>query len=321
MKNEKTYSDLVVVVGGINMDIHGFPDHKLILKDSNIGNVKLSSGGVGRNIAENISKLGIKTKLLSVLGGDIYGKSILQDAEGSLLDMKEVRIIDEATTSIYLCVMDEKRDMAVAINSMELIDAIDEGYLIEKSAVITDANLCVIDTNLPEKTISHLLQTYPEKKFFIDTVSTEKAMKIQGQIGYFHTIKPNRMEAEVLIGKEIQNEKTMNEAVEAFLDYGVEQVFITLGENGVLYGNVHQIGHLKSDKIEILNATGAGDAFTAALVYAHLKQMSIEETARFAMAASIVALSHENTINPDFSVNRIKQKMEALNYVEKIYSY
>ena len=58
-------SDYVVVIGGAGIDINGFPSGKLIQKSSNPGRVKLSLGGVGRNIAENLARLGLNVKLLS----------------------------------------------------------------------------------------------------------------------------------------------------------------------------------------------------------------------------------------------------------------
>ena len=73
--------DYAVVIGGVNIDIVGYPYSKLIPQDSNIGGVKLSLGGVGRNIAENLVRLGVDTKLISILGDDIYGKKILDEAK------------------------------------------------------------------------------------------------------------------------------------------------------------------------------------------------------------------------------------------------
>jgi pseudouridine kinase len=70
--------DYVCVLGGSNMDIVGFPHKNLVLHDSNPGKVKISLGGVGRNIAENLVHLGVSTKLISAIGDDLYGKKILK---------------------------------------------------------------------------------------------------------------------------------------------------------------------------------------------------------------------------------------------------
>ena len=69
--------EYISIVGGANMDIIGFPSDKLIIKDSNPGQVKVVLGGVGRNIRENLVRLGVETKLISAVGSDVYGEKIL----------------------------------------------------------------------------------------------------------------------------------------------------------------------------------------------------------------------------------------------------
>ena len=61
----------------------------------------------------------------------------------------------------------------------------------------------------------------------------------------------------------------------------------------------------QSAKVTVVNATGAGDAFVSALVYARFNQFGIAESARFAMAASILALKHQETINPGMSSDNV----------------
>lgn len=70
--------------------------------------------------------------------------------------------------------------------------------------------------------------------------------------------------------------------------------------------------HMESPSVEIKNATGAGDAFVAALAYGYINNISIEEITKLAMAASMVALSHEDTINPRMSINEIKLKIKEI---------
>ncbi|MFY9612986.1 MAG: PfkB family carbohydrate kinase, partial [Tissierellaceae bacterium] len=84
---ENIGTDYIVVVGGTNVDIQGFPKDRLILRDSNIGSVKVSLGGVARNIAENITRLGINTKLISIIGDDGYGQIVLEQSRKIGLDL------------------------------------------------------------------------------------------------------------------------------------------------------------------------------------------------------------------------------------------
>lgn len=303
----------IAIVGGANMDIQGFPYEKFIPRDSNPGKIKVSLGGVGRNIGENLVKLGIETRLLSVIGDDPYGYAILKEAKLIGLDMRDTLVLKGESTSTYLSILDESGDMAAAISYMDICENMSVDFIKEKRNVIEDSKLCVIDTNIPREVIEYIVTTYQGTDFFLDTVSTAKAKKVKEVIGYFHTIKPNKIEAQMLTGIEIKDDDDLKRASEYFLAKGVRRVFISLGDNGIFYNDGSSIAHIQVPKIRVINATGAGDAFMAALAYGHYYNLSIKESADMAVAASILALSHEDTINPDISVQSIKSKMKEIN--------
>ncbi|HDK7160110.1 TPA: winged helix-turn-helix transcriptional regulator [Clostridium botulinum] len=304
--------EYVSIIGGANMDIQGFPNDKLIYKDSNPGKSKISLGGVGRNIGENLTKLGINTKLITALGEDIYGNKILEEAKTIGMDMEHSIIMRENTTSTYLSILDETGDMMVAIAHMDIFDKIPLDFIKSKKTVIENSGVCIIDTNIPQEIIEYIVNDHQNVKFFLDTVSTTKAKKVKNIIGKFHTIKLNRIEAEILSGIPIKKEEDLERSAEFFLEKGVKRVFITLGEEGVYYNDGKNKNKIPNPKVRVINATGAGDAFMAAMVYCYLKDFSVEETIKFSMTASILALSHEDTINPNMSVWSINNKMKEI---------
>ncbi|SCX88501.1 PfkB family carbohydrate kinase [Alkaliphilus peptidifermentans] len=305
--------EYVCIIGGTNVDIQGFPKENFVIRDSNPGSVKISFGGVGRNIGENLVKLGIETKLISVIGDDPYGKRILTEALKTGLDMSESLTLKGKSTSTYLSLLDEKGDMLGAISDMDIFNELTVQYLQEKNHLLQHAALCIVDTNIPTETIEYALTHHKDKVFFLDTVSTSKAVRIKDLIGKFHTIKPNRVEAEILAGIKINNEADIKRAGEYFLKKGVRRAFITLGEGGVYYTNGIEDGIINASKREVVNATGAGDAFMAALIYSYLNKFHIKKSTIFAMAAAQVALSHENTINPNMSIDNINREMEDID--------
>jgi len=302
----------VCIVGGANIDIQGFPTEDLMLKDSNIGEVKISLGGVGRNIGENLVKLGIDTKLISVIGDDIYGCKILEEAKLIGLNMQDSLILKGEPTSTYLSILDESGDMAVAISNMGIYERMTVEFIKNKNHVIGNSKICIIDTNISSEVIEHILTSNKNVDFFLDTVSTSKAKRVKNLVGHFHTIKSNKMEAELLTGIQIKNEEDLKSASEYLHKKGVKKVFITLGDKGVFYSDRTHMKHIKASNIEVINATGAGDAFIAALAYAHINDIEINESARIAITASIIALSHENTINPNISIENINLKIKEI---------
>src|SRR5690554_1362807 len=175
--------DFVTVIGGVNVDIIGFPKDNLIQKDSNPGIVKISLGGVGRNIAENLVKLGIHSKLISAIGDDEYGRMVLTEAKNIGLDIKDSLILNNQPTSIYMAVLDKQGDMNVAISDMSIFEEISIDFIKQKKYLIENAKICVIDTNIPKEVIKYILLNNKKTDFFLDTVSTTKAMKIKDLIG------------------------------------------------------------------------------------------------------------------------------------------
>lgn len=302
--------DYVVVIGGTNIDILGIPKEELIYQDSNIGNVKTSLGGVGRNIAENLCRLGSDTQLVSIMGCDPYGDLVVEEAKKIGLKLHNSLILKEIETSLYISILDGDGDMEIALSSMDSIENLNIDFIRTKKKLIEDAKVCIIDANIPVETIEFVLRNFNKTDFFLDTVSTAKAERMKDLIGYFHTIKPNKIEAEKLTGMDINTDEDLRKAIEYFHNEGVKEVVITLSGDGVVYSDGDEISRLKGESPRIVNATGAGDAFMAAISYGHMQGFSIEEKVRFGIGASFLAMDHENTINPGMSVENINKKLE-----------
>ncbi|OLS01783.1 carbohydrate kinase family protein [Tissierella creatinophila] len=312
MGNINSKKNYAVVVGGTNIDILGIPKKGLIYHDSNIGNVKTSLGGVGRNIAENLSRLSVDTHLVSIIGDDSYGDLIIESSKEIGLNLDNSLVLEGENTSIYLSILDGEGDMEVALSSMDMFEKMDIGFIKSKKKLIEESKVCIIDTNVPKDTIEYILKNFKGTDFFLDTVSTEKAKKVKDLIGLFHTVKPNKIEAEILTGIEIKTDDDLKKAIEYFHSKGVKNVFISLSKDGVIFSDGKNIDRLKVKDPSIINATGAGDAFIAALSYGHMRGLDIREKARLGVGASLLALSHENTINPNMSVKNIDKKLEEV---------
>ncbi len=302
-----TFSPKVCVIGGANIDIIGIPNGSFIMKDSNPGIISMSCGGVGRNIAENISLLGVQTHLITALGNDMYGELILKQSSSSGINMEGTFIIDNCNTSVYLAILDKDKDMITAISHMDIYGEVTSDHLESQRQLIDSCDICLLDTNLPRHIIEYIVKSFAPGVFMLDTVSSRKALRAKSVLGHFHTIKPNKVEAEALWGKPVQTIADAHEACSYFISLGIKQVFITLGQNGVYYSNGQVSGHFVPPPSPVANATGAGDAFSAALAYCHINAYSIDKAAIFASAAASLALSHKKTICPELCVDNINR--------------
>ncbi|RTR38399.1 winged helix-turn-helix transcriptional regulator [Shewanella canadensis] len=301
-------SRYAVVIGGANMDILGRPLNSLQVGDSNPGSVSCSPGGVGRNIAENLARLGSETRLISAIGKDTYGQMIVSQCQQAGIDMKGCLQLNDANTSTYLSVLDGDSDMHVAINDMAILERLSVEVLKEKEELLRRADLIILDANLSAESLEYLLNNFSDRPIFVDTVSCVKAKKIKPFLSSVHTLKPNLKEAEQLSGIIIEDYSELPGLANWFHNQGVKRIFLSLGSDGVFYSDEGAQALIPAIPIAMVNANGAGDAFLAGLAHGWIQEWSIEQSTKFAMAAAVVALSHIATINPnmsEISVNRI----------------
>ena len=209
-----------VVVGGVNMDIGGRSFAPLVAKDSNPGKVRMSLGGVGRNIAHNMSLLGVDVRFLTAFGDDLYAQRIAASCGELGIDISHALTVAGGTTPTYLFLNDSDGDMALAISDMEICDRITPSYLAANLSLLNNAQLVVTDTNIPAESLRYLAEhcTVP---IFADPVSTAKAVKLKPILGKLHTLKPNRIEAELLSGVKITDEESLRLAAQTLLDTGL----------------------------------------------------------------------------------------------------
>ena len=297
-----------VVVGGVNMDIGGTPFAPLVKQDSNPGKVTMSLGGVGRNIAHNMALLDLDVRLLTALGDDINAQKITTSCIELGIDLAPSLQVPGGTTSTYLFLNDEKGDMALAVSDMAIYEHLTPRYLATKEALLNNARLVVADTNIPAESLRWLAENC-KSPVFVDPVSTAKAGKVKPVLGHLHTLKPNRIEAELLSGVAITDDESLERCADALLSTGLHRVFISLGADGV-YAADHLGGREKVPCLpaNMVNTTGCGDAFMAALAWGWLEGLGLREAALAGEAASAISMEGRETINPDLNVDALRRR-------------
>ncbi|WP_195467645.1 carbohydrate kinase family protein [Clostridium sp. D43t1_170807_H7] len=305
----------ILVLGASIVDIFGFCGRSYAQRDSIPGHIKISFGGVCRNIAENLARVGVNTQFISTLGDDENGKSILEHSKKFGYNMENSLFLEGESTPTYLAILNHQGEMESAVVDMESLNKMDERFVDEKHEVFENAEYTIVDSDNPAL-LEYILKKYQGKsKFILDPVSAKKAKKIRHLIKYFHTIKPNRFETEALCGFKIETNDDLRKAGRFFIEQGVKNVFISLDADGIYYiTSEGEEGTLACcEAIEVKNVTGAGDSFVAGIGYGYMNNLNIKDTLKYSVAMSIITITHEETINPKIShelvedlVNRTK---------------
>ncbi len=297
-----------VVVGGVNVDIGGKSFAPLVAADSNPGTVTISLGGVGRNIAHNLALLGTDVRMLTAYGDDAHGQQVATSCASLGIDLSNALKVPGGTTSTYLYLTDEKGEMALAVSDMEICKRITPAYLSEKLPLLNNAQVVVADANISAESLVFLAENCTAP-LFVDPVSTVKAEKLRPILHKIHTLKPNRLEAELLSGVKIETLEDVKTAAKKLMEMGIHRMFISLGGDGVLAAMDGQMLHLPNIPGNMVNTTGCGDAFMSALVWAYLEGTDLENTARAGLAAGSIAMESNETINPSMSAEALLKRM------------
>ena len=191
--------------------------------------------------------------------------------------------------------------MQVAMSDMRVLSASDADVVAQRRDLLNAAPGGGCDGHLPAGALEYLAK-HCTAPLYIDPVSTTWAKKLLPVLGRFDTIKPNRLEMEVLAGMSIATDADLEEACTRVLATGVRRVFVSLGADGIYYKGPAGSVHRRSRAFDkLVNATGAGDATMAGIVHATLAGKSEDEVLDFALGAGLVAIAAPDTISETMS--------------------
>ncbi len=291
--------DDIVVIGGANVDMSGHVSNDIKRYDSNPGKINTTYGGVGRNIAENFARLGLKVKLITALGDDYHGDRMVKYCENVGIDMSLVKKYSGESTSIYMQVLNEIGELDVAVSDMSVIDKLTKETIMDYHHYLDAAKAIVVDCNVSTSIIQYVSNHYGDK-LFIDPVSITKAAKIKESLNKAYCITPNNYELDVL-GEGENLEERLTDVVQN----GAAHVVVTLGEKGVVFYDkrLHQASALKAN---LVNVTGAGDSFVAGLVYGFVKGKPFVEAVSDGLKLSKLTVESLTTVSEALNENTLE---------------
>ena len=281
----------IAVIGGMNLDLLAVPDGPLLPRDSNPGRVVMRAGGVGRNIAARLARMGAQASLLTALGGDDRAALLQAACRRDGIDLS-LSVQTDAPSPCYLCIHDEAGDMALAVNDMSAMEKLTPETLAPLIPQINGFDGCVLDANLPQETLEYIGRRV-SIPLILDPVSCAKAPRAIELLPHLAAIKPNHLEARALTG---QREPAA--AARALLRAGVRRVFISMGAQGVYYADENEQGLCPAIPLPAVPLTGAGDALCAGITLAVLEDSPISACASAGCQAAYEALRAHLGENP-----------------------
>jgi pseudouridine kinase len=298
----------VLVVGGANMDVAARTDRPLLAGDSTPGHIHHAPGGVGRNIAENLARLGVAVQLATLVGDDAFGAQLVASTEAAGVDMTLTQRVAGMRTATYLSLHGPDGDMALAVNDMAILEQLTPSWCVANLPDIAWPCWQLLDCNLPEATLAHLLVRGATS--VVDSVSVAKCERLRPWMTRVALLKCNRLEAQAMTQCATDTVAHAKEAALALVRMGVQRSVVTLGADGVCWCDQDGQPHFRPARgVPVVNTTGAGDALLAGVVAALQRGQPLAQSVAYGMVCAEITLSSTFANAAELSHNTVSQNL------------
>ncbi|WP_240917577.1 carbohydrate kinase family protein [Phycicoccus sp. HDW14] len=288
-----------------------------VIGSSNPGVSTSAVGGVGRNIAENLARLGSPTVLVAAVGDDLAGRTVAARTEAAGVDCRHL-VTSTYPTGTYAAVLDDEGDLLVAVADMRATDELTVGELGVVPSLLEGADAVVVDANVSPTVVRWVLAAAAEAGVpgIFEPVSVAKATEAAGVFDGsvpVHTVTPNTDELSALVGHPVDPEvEGVAEAAAVLHDRGVEHVWVRRGTRGSLLSVAprpsagdpapeRRVYLVSAPPTTVEDVTGAGDAMTAGYVHSLLAGSTVVEAARFGQVLAALTVASAETVRADLT--------------------
>ena len=300
----------VLVIGAANLDIKGHMFGEPIAGSSTSAAIKSGVGGVARNIAENLVRLGVPVTLLTAVGDDYAGEDILNNADDIGIDVSRALIIENAATGTYMGAIGKDGVLFFGMYDLRVMQHVTRDYLRLNRDAFRECSMVALDMNLDDDAMAAAFQMAREygKPICVDPTSADRAYRLVPHLQFLDLITPNMAEAQAILDCPAIPSWRADDALKAarrLVGLGVGAAVITQAERGACYATTEESGQFPALKVEIVDSTGAGDALTAAVIFGMLQGIDIGESVQLGLRAAALTLRSPETVVPELSLDRL----------------
>lgn len=302
----------IVVIGGASLDIKGRLRRDFIPGTSNAAAIQISVGGVGRNVAENLSRLGTSVALISAVCADDFGRAILQQTEAAGVDVSYMITTCDHRSSSYIAIVSPDGSLLAGLDDSAASRAITPEYIETHAALLQRADMVVIDANLSRPTAEAILRICEAARVPVafEPVAFGLAERFSQQVGRFTLVVPNELEAEALSGLPVRDVQSAIVAAQRLVSLGVGVALITMAGEGVVYASPDEVGHVPAQKVDIVDPTGAGEALAATVIYGLTNNLPLAESVQLGQIAAALTLQSPETVAPELTLEYLYAQLE-----------
>lgn len=271
---------------------------------SNPARVRRTFGGVARNVAENLARLGVRTALFSAVGNDEAGVALIDHARQCGIDTRWVVPDPAHPTPEYAAVVGRDGNLVIGVSDMQAIDALGIASLRPHWEQICACEWLLLDCNMPVETIAWCLREARQAgvRVAVDAVSEPKISRLGDDLSGIDLLFLNEAEAAAYLYEDLESfrRRTPIERAQCLRVRGAAQVILTRGEAGLVAAGAG-IAEIPAVYAQSVDVTGAGDALVAGVIAELLDGRTLEDAARTGSLAAALTIETSASVRPDLS--------------------
>jgi pseudouridine kinase len=301
----------VIVIGGANMDLKSRIAGPEIMATSNPGAMTVMPGGVARNVAETLARLGLSTALIAAIGRDSLGERLLAETRAAGVDVNAI-LRGRFATGSYSAVLTRQGELLIGVADMAATQRLTPAALRRQRKRLSRARLIAADCNLPMPALAWLVKFAAATgvPIALETVSVPKVKRLRGilqQGAPIFALFSNRAEIAAITGKDANSRQGLACSAQWLHDRRVQHVAINLGIRGMY---VSAMGGKRgtivaSRRAKIVDVTGAGDSAVAGTLFGLLRGFDLTRAADCGQAAAALTVASEFSVSPKITARTI----------------
>lgn len=266
----------ITIVGSINTDMVFTSDIRPKAGETVLGNTfSVIPGGKGANQAVAAAKLGAKTFMVGCVGKDANGEFSLKNLQNMNVDTTGIKVIDGIPTGVANIVVADNDNSIIVIPGANF--KVTKEVIDDNKDILLSSDMVLLQLEIPMETVEYIIDMCSKNnvKVLLNPAPAAKLSKnIIEKVTY---ITPNEHEL-----KFIFDNMDTDEALKLYSN----KLIVTMGQEGVRYFDGVEIKQIPSNKVKVVDTTGAGDTFCGGLASALVRGEGIEDAIKFSNKAA-----------------------------------
>lgn len=280
---------IITIVGSFAVGLTIRTSHMPLFGETLLGSdFDMGPGGKGSNQAVGVARLGTSAYFAGIIGDDKLGDIAADLYAREKIDTKYLQRTDQMATGVGVIILNQDGDNGIILD-MGANKLMDEEFVLDVEEQISRSDLVMSVLELPPAAAIQAMKI--GKKHNVPTIlNPAPATKLDDDVWqYIDYLTPNETELRILMGLEPDNATPTSTLAKQLQGRGVGNLIITLGSKGALVLSKDQEEIVPSIPVEVVDTTGAGDAFNAGFAAAIVNSFSILEATRYAVCAGAMA--------------------------------